>query len=170
MYIEILHTYPRHNLSITKVYSKHIIVDLLSIISSEITAFWPPLIHAITPPQKSFFYPIHTLTYPKGRPFLARATVGTSLYVSVRQLVSQLVSSYVSVFQNSYQGSSRLCRELRFCLEVICTSQHTSNHQRSLAEQCHTQNFYFGCFKSDFDVLKSKFDLLIEQIEKTTSK
>merc|ERR1711954_185158 len=32
----------------------------------------------------------------------------------------------------------------------------------SLAEQCHTQNFYRRCFKSDFDAGKSKFDLLIE--------
>ena len=32
----------------------------------------------------------------------------------------------------------------------------------SLAEQCHTQNFYLRCFKSDFDAVKSKFDLLIE--------
>ena len=32
----------------------------------------------------------------------------------------------------------------------------------SLAEQCHTQNFYLRCFKSDFDAAKSKFDLLIE--------
>ena len=77
---------------------------------------------------------------------LARATVGTSLYVSLLQSVSQLVrqsvSQCVSVFQNSYQGTSRSCRELKFCLEVVCTSQHSSNHQRSLAELCHTQNFY----------------------------
>ena len=32
----------------------------------------------------------------------------------------------------------------------------------SLAEQCHTQNFYLWCFKSDFDAVKSKFGLLIE--------
>ena len=32
----------------------------------------------------------------------------------------------------------------------------------SLAEQCHTQNFYLRCFKSDFDAVKSKLDLLIE--------
>ena len=32
----------------------------------------------------------------------------------------------------------------------------------SLAEQCHTQKFYVRCFKSDFDAVKSKFDLLIE--------
>ena len=30
----------------------------------------------------------------------------------------------------------------------------------SLAEQCHTQNFYLRCFKSDFDAVKSKFGLL----------
>ena len=54
--------------------------------------------------------------------FLARATEGTSLYVWVRQSVSQLVSVCVSVFQNSYQGTSRLCRELRFCLELVHTS------------------------------------------------
>ena len=63
--------------------------------------------------------------------FLARATVGTSLYVLLLQ-------------------------------SVICASWHTSNHQRSLTEQCHTQNFYLRCFKSDFDAVKSKFDLLIE--------
>ena len=39
----------------------------------------------------------------------------------------------------------------------------------SLAEQCQTQNFYLRCFKSDFDAVKSKFGLLIEWIEKTTS-
>ena len=32
----------------------------------------------------------------------------------------------------------------------------------SLAEQCHTQNFYLRCFKSDFDAVKGKFGLLIE--------
>ena len=32
----------------------------------------------------------------------------------------------------------------------------------SLAEQCHTQNFYLRCFKSDFDAVKSKFCLVIE--------
>ena len=32
----------------------------------------------------------------------------------------------------------------------------------SLAEQCHTQNFYLSCLKSDFDAVKSKFGLLIE--------
>ena len=32
----------------------------------------------------------------------------------------------------------------------------------SLADQCHTQNFYLRSFKSDFDAVKSKFDLLIE--------
>ena len=35
----------------------------------------------------------------------------------------------------------------------------------SLAEQCHTQNFYLSCFKSDFNDIKSKFGLLIEYIE-----
>ena len=40
----------------------------------------------------------------------------------------------------------------------------------SLAEQCHTQKSNLRCFKSDFDAVKSKFGLLIEQIEKTTSK
>ena len=40
----------------------------------------------------------------------------------------------------------------------------------SLAEQCQTQNFYLKCFKSDFDAIKSKFDLLIELIKKMTSK
>ena len=54
--------------------------------------------------------------------FLARATEGTSLYVWVRQSVSQSVSQCVSVFQNSYQCTSRLCRELRFCLELAHTS------------------------------------------------
>ena len=29
-----------------------------------------------------------------------------------------------------------------------------SNHQRSLAEQCHTQIFYLRCFKSDIDAVK----------------
>ena len=29
----------------------------------------------------------------------------------------------------------------------------------SLAEQCHTQNFYIRCFKLDLDDVKSKFDL-----------
>ena len=32
----------------------------------------------------------------RGKPFLARATVGTSLYVLLRQSVSQLVSQLVS--------------------------------------------------------------------------
>ena len=32
----------------------------------------------------------------------------------------------------------------------------------SLAEQCHTPNFYLRCFKSDFDAVKDKFGLLIE--------
>ena len=32
----------------------------------------------------------------------------------------------------------------------------------SLAEQCHTQNFYLRCFMSDFDAVESKFGLLIE--------
>ena len=55
-----------------------------------------------------------------------------------------------------------------------------SQQCRSLDEQCHTQIFKLGwavphsksnlrCFKSDFDAVKSIFDLLIE-IEKTTSK
>ena len=39
----------------------------------------------------------------------------------------------------------------------------------SLAEQCHTQNFYLKCFNSDFDAVKSKFGLLIEKIKETTS-
>ena len=30
-----------------------------------------------------------------------------------------------------------------------------------LAEQCHTQDFYLRCFKSDFDAVKSTFVLLI---------
>ena len=34
--------------------------------------------------------------------------------------------------------------------------------QFSLAKQCHTQNFYLRCFKSDFDAVKGKFGLLIE--------
>ena len=37
----------------------------------------------------------------------------------------------------------------------------------SLTENCHTQIFYLGCFKSDFDAIKSKFGLLIEKIKKT---
>ena len=37
------------------------------------------------------------------------------------------------------------------------------------AEQCHTQNFYLRCFKLDFDAVKRKFGLFIEQIKKTTS-
>merc|ERR1711954_135156 len=40
----------------------------------------------------------------------------------------------------------------------------------SSAEQCHTQKFYLRCFNLDFDAVKSKFGLLIEQIKKTTSK
>ena len=32
----------------------------------------------------------------------------------------------------------------------------------SLADQCHTQNLYLRCFKSDFDDVKSNLDLLIE--------
>ena len=32
----------------------------------------------------------------------------------------------------------------------------------SFAEQCHTQNFYLRCFKSDLDAVKGKFGLLIE--------
>ena len=32
----------------------------------------------------------------------------------------------------------------------------------SLAEQCHTQNFHLRCFKSDFDVVKGKFGVLID--------
>ena len=39
----------------------------------------------------------------------------------------------------------------------------------SLAEQFHTQNFYLRCFKSDFDAVKGKFGLVIEQIEMATS-
>ena len=39
-----------------------------------------------------------------------------------------------------------------------------------LAEQCHTQKIDLRCFNSDFDAVKSTFDLLIEYIEKTTSK
>ena len=39
----------------------------------------------------------------------------------------------------------------------------------SFAEQCHTQNFYLRCFKSDFDAVKGKFGLLIEYIEMATS-
>ena len=38
----------------------------------------------------------------------------------------------------------------------------------SLAEQCHTQNFYHRCFMLDFDAVKSKFGLLIELIDKKT--
>ena len=38
-----------------------------------------------------------------------------------------------------------------------------------MAEQCHNQKFYLRCFTSDFDDVKSKFDLLIKKIEKTAS-
>ena len=34
-----------------------------------------------------------------------------------------------------------------------------------LAKQCHTQNFYLRCFKSDFDAVKGKVGLLDEKIE-----
>ena len=47
---------------------------------------------------------------------------------------------------------------------------HAALRSFSLAERCHTQNFYLGCFNSDFDAVKSKFGLLIKWIEKTTSK
>ena len=40
----------------------------------------------------------------------------------------------------------------------------------SLAEHCHTQNFYLRCFKSHFDAVKSKFGQLIEKIKNMTSK
>ena len=39
---------------------------------------------------------------------------------------------------------------------------HATHRFFSLAEQCHTQNFYLRCFKSDFDAVKGKFGLLIE--------
>ena len=113
----------------------------------------------------SLFTPFRCQTFQRGLPKVPRSMSG---------IVSQSVSQFVSVCiffssQNSHQATSRSCREMRFCLEVICTSQHTSNHHKSLAEQCHTQNFNLTCFKSDFDDVTSKFDLLIEQIEKTTS-
>ena len=110
-------------------------------------------------------YPLSLLHFQRGLPKVPR-----SMSHFVSQSVSQSVSQCVSVFKNSYQGTSRSCRELRFCLEVICTSQHTSNHQRGLAEQCHTQNLCLRCFKSDFDAEKSKFDLIIELIQKETTK
>ena len=44
----------------------------------------------------------------------------------------------------------------------IARLSHATLRFFSLAEQCHTQNFYLRCFKSDFDAVKSKFDLLIE--------
>ena len=38
----------------------------------------------------------------------------------------------------------------------------------SLAKQSDPQNFYRWYFKSDFDAVKTNFDLLIEYIKKTT--
>ena len=46
---------------------------------------------------------------------------------------------------------------------------HATLRFSSLAEQCHTQKFYLRCFNSDFDAVKSKFALLIELINQTTS-
>ena len=90
------------------------------------------------------------------------------LSLCLTQSVSYLVHFY---FQKLILGYFQIMQGAKFCLKVICTSQHKSNHQRSLAKQCHTQNFYLRCFKSDCDAIKSKFGLLIEQIEKTkTSK
>ena len=48
--------------------------------------------------------------------------------------------------------------------------RHATRRFFSGAEQCHTQKFYLRCFKLDFDAVKSKFGLLIEQIEEMTSK
>ena len=39
----------------------------------------------------------------------------------------------------------------------------------SLAEQCHTQNFYLKCFKMDFDAVKSKVGLLNKYIKTSYS-
>ena len=61
-------------------------------------------------------------------------------------LLSNIVGDYRRVFYN-YPGPKKEQSTLRLF---------------SLAEQWHTQNFYLRCFKSDFDAIKSKFDLLIE--------
>ena len=42
------------------------------------------------------------------------------------------------------------------------TTNSATLRRLSLAEQCHTQNFYLRCFKSDFDAVKGKFGLLTE--------
>ena len=50
----------------------------------------------------------------------------------------------------------------------------TNNGRLSLtvprSDLYHNQYFYLRGFKSDFDAVKSKFGLLIEKIQKTTSK
>ena len=53
--------------------------------------------------------------------FLARATVGTSLYVLLCQLVSWLVCAFLFSKTHMGTGTSRSCRDQRFFLEVICT-------------------------------------------------
>ena len=64
-----------------------------------------PSYRLVGPSSKMLTVPV---TFVKGKfvlcfqaQFLARATVGTSLYVSLPQLVSQCVS-VISVIQNSY--------------------------------------------------------------------
>ena len=74
--------------------------------------------------------------------------------VSLTILTSNIIGEYRRVFYN-YPGTKMNGATLRLF---------------SLVEPCHTQNFYLRCFKSDFDAVKNKFDLLIEQMEKTTFK
>ena len=47
----------------------------------------------------------------------------------------------------------------------MATSNSATLRPFSLAEQCHTQNFYLRCFKSDFDAVKSKVNLLNKNIK-----
>ena len=69
-----------------------------------------------------------------------------------------------------HHATSKQGRRLKFGMLTVLTNirstkvlmSHATLRFSSLAEQCHTKNFYLRWFNSDFDALKSKFGLLLE--------
>ena len=69
---------------------------------------------------------------------------------------------YLSHFQTTYKAEIwyvDCSHKYKINLTVM---SHATLRFYSLAEQCHTQNFYLRCFNSDFDAVKSKFGLVLE--------
>ena len=77
------------------------------------------------------------LTFPFS-PCLALFSKGYHRYHALCLTLS--VCQCVSVFQ----GTSRLCRELRFCLDIVCTSWHTSNTRKAWRSSATLKIFISG--------------------------